>query len=359
MLNTLKQFIEVFNDSFDDFYDALDKYLFKIIDLDTFSKQQITEDLIDIIRGDVTSLIKGDPAARRNRTPLLSPEKRDVYESEEIKYVLSSYKSLNAVIMYRVAHFIHKYYDDYEERDSRDQENIKGVKLFLQAQARKLSDNTKSSTGVEIHPAAKIGKRFVIDHGYGTVIGETCEIGDDCYILQGVTLGATGVKDNKTGRRHPKLGNEVEIAGFARVFGPITIGDKTKIYGYAVIDRDVPANREVTIVNQLQLILPKSYPISIYGLFPKDGGFEIIGRNLKYCTGVELYNNEGNLLENISIKVKLSDNSIFVSIENFEDIIDDTELKHYIISINLAEGNILLVNSVGWMDFVIMKRKEL
>jgi serine O-acetyltransferase len=356
-MNALKNFIEIFNESFDEFYEALDKNLFKIITLDTFTKQQITEDLINIIQDDVSALIKGDPAARKNRTNCFDHSNSgEQHAKEDIKYVLTSYKSLNAVIMYRVAHLIHKYCDDFMSNSENDQSEVEGVKLFLQAQARKLSDNTKASTGVEIHPAAKIGKRFVVDHGYGTVIGETCEIGDDCYILQGVTLGATGVKDNDTGRRHPKLGNKVEIAGFARVFGPINIGDETKIFGYAVIDRHIPAKREVSIVNQLQLILPKSYPISIYGLYPKGEGIEIIGRNLDYCKDVELLNSEGILLESILEITERSNNIITISINNFERIIDDPKLKHYIISINLIEGNILLVNSVGWLDFIKTKK---
>ena len=74
-------------------------------------------------------------------------------------------------------------------------------------------------SGAEIHPAARIGRRFVLDHGYGTVIGETCEIGHDCYILCGVTLGARGIANNPDGKRHPRLGNNVEVGSGARVLG--------------------------------------------------------------------------------------------------------------------------------------------
>lgn len=256
--------------------------------------------------------------------------------------------------MYRVAHFIYNYCDSLTTSHL-DQENKNDVKLFLQAQARKLSDSTKSYTGVEIHPNAKIGKRFVIDHGYGTVIGETCEIGNDCYILQGVTLGATGTMKNNAGRRHPKLGNKVEIAGFARVFGPITIGDETKIYGFAVIDRNIPPKREVSIVNQLQLVLPKSNPVSIYGLYPKYDGIEIIGRNLDFCSDIQLLNSEGIHVETCPIEKYINKESIFLRINNIESIITDPRIRNYILSIELNEGNVLLENSAGWNDFIKLK----
>lgn len=355
-MNSQQQFIEVFKESFNDFYDALEKNLFQVIEIDLISKQEITEDLIEIIRGDVTALITKDPAARKNRKAKNysiddEGQDQDNIETDDIKYVLNSYRSLNAVIMYRVAHFIYNYCDSSRSADL-DQVNKNEVKLFLQAQARKLSDNAKSYTGVEIHPNAKVGKRFVIDHGYGTVIGETCEIGHDCYILQGVTLGAKGIMKNDAGRRHPKLGNKVEIAGFARVFGPISIGDETKIYGFAVIDRDIPPNREVSIVNQLQLILPKSNPVSIYGLYPKYDGIEIIGRNLDFCIDIQLLNSEGIHVETCPIEKYIINNSIFLRIKNIELIIKDPKIKNYILSIELKEGNVLLENSAGWIDFI-------
>lgn len=353
-MNSQKQFFEIFKESFNDFYDTLEKNLFQIIEIDVISKQQITEDLVEIIREDVTALIKGDPAARKNRKTKeysIDDEDQDNIETDDIKYVLNSYRSLNAVIMYRVAHFIYNYYTSLKSTDL-DIENHDEVKLFLQAQARKLSDSTKSYTGVEIHPNAKVGKRFVIDHGYGTVIGETCEIGNDCYILQGVTLGAKGIMKNTTGRRHPKLGNKVEIAGFARVFGPISIGDETKIYGFAVIDRDIPPKREVSIVNQLQLVLPKSNPVSIYGLFPKYDGIEIIGRNLDYCSNIQLLNSDGNIVDTCPVETYINSSSIFLRIGNIESIIKDPKIKNYILSIELNEGNVLLENSAGWIDYI-------
>ena len=105
--------------------------------------------------------------------------------------------------------------------------------------ARWVSQCCVRATGIEIHPAATIGRRFFIDHGTGVVIGETTEIGDDCTIYQGVTLGGTG-KD--TGKRHPTLGNNVMVGSGAKVLGPITIGNNVRIAAGAVVLTDIPDN---------------------------------------------------------------------------------------------------------------------
>lgn len=105
--------------------------------------------------------------------------------------------------------------------------------------ARWISQRASRKTGIEIHPAVKIGKRFCIDHGTGIVIGETAEIGDDVIIYQGVTLGGTG-KD--TGKRHPTILNNVMIGSGAKVLGPVTIGSNTRIASGAVVLDDIPDN---------------------------------------------------------------------------------------------------------------------
>ena len=107
---------------------------------------------------------------------------------------------------------------------------------------RWLSQHAKRRTGVEIHPAAKIGRRLVIDHGEGIVIGETAEIGDDCLIYQGATLGGTGVMQ---GKRHPTIGNNVMIGSGAKVLGPFKVGDNAKIAANSVVLREVPENATV------------------------------------------------------------------------------------------------------------------
>lgn len=105
--------------------------------------------------------------------------------------------------------------------------------------ARWVSQYASRKTGIEIHPAATIGKRFFVDHGTGVVIGETAEIGDDVTLYQGVTLGGTG-KD--TGKRHPTVGNNVMIGSGAKVLGPVVIGNNSRIAAGAVVLNDIPAN---------------------------------------------------------------------------------------------------------------------
>ncbi|VDG76875.1 serine O-acetyltransferase [Actinobaculum suis] len=107
----------------------------------------------------------------------------------------------------------------------------------LRLPARLLSQLTRALTGVEIHPGAKIGNRFFIDHGMGVVIGETAEVGDDCMIYHGVTLGGTSSEPVK---RHPTIGNNVTIGAGAKVLGPVTIGDNAQVGANAVVVKDVP-----------------------------------------------------------------------------------------------------------------------
>ena len=105
--------------------------------------------------------------------------------------------------------------------------------------ARTISQWSRFWTGIEIHPGAKIGRRLVIDHGMGIVIGETAEVGDDCLIYHGVTLGGTG-KDQ--GKRHPTIGNNVLISTGAKVLGPFKVGDGARIAANAVVLKEIPEN---------------------------------------------------------------------------------------------------------------------
>ncbi|MBR3439460.1 MAG: serine acetyltransferase, partial [Clostridia bacterium] len=105
--------------------------------------------------------------------------------------------------------------------------------------ARWISQRASRKTGIEIHPAAQIGKRFFIDHGTGVVIGETAIIGDDVTLYQGVTLGGTG-KD--TGKRHPTICDNVMIGSGAKILGPIVIGENSRVGAGAVVVNDIPAN---------------------------------------------------------------------------------------------------------------------
>jgi serine O-acetyltransferase len=122
----------------------------------------------------------------------------------------SSYK---AVAHFRLAHaLLGAVSDCYTARE-------------MQTRAALLSCRGRLLSGAEIHPRRVIGKRLVLDHGWGTVIGETTRIGDDCYVLCGVTLGAAGIAGNPAGKRHPTIGDRVQIGAYACVFGDVTIGD--------------------------------------------------------------------------------------------------------------------------------------
>ena len=127
------------------------------------------------------------------------------------------YPGVHAIIFHRVSHWLFRH------------------KLFFLARLN--SQIARHLTGIEIHPGAQIGRRFVIDHGMGIVIGETTEIGDDCLIYHGVTLGGTG-KDH--GKRHPTIGNNVLISCGAKVLGPFKVGDNARIAANAVVLSEVP-----------------------------------------------------------------------------------------------------------------------
>ena len=127
------------------------------------------------------------------------------------------YPGVHATIYHRIAHFFH----------------VRHMPFI----ARCVSQWSRFWTGIEIHPGATIGRRLVIDHGMGIVIGETAEIGDDCLIYHGVTLGGTG-KDH--GKRHPTIGNNVLISTGAKVLGPFKVGDGARIAANAVVLTEVP-----------------------------------------------------------------------------------------------------------------------
>jgi len=131
--------------------------------------------------------------------------------------ILLLYSGIHAVLAYRLSHALHK----------------NGYRFA----ARFVSQTAKFFTGIEIHPGAKIGKGLFIDHGSAVVIGETAEIGDNCTLYQGVTLGGTG-KDS--GKRHPTLGDNVMVGAGAKVLGPFKIGDNSKIAANAVVLEEIP-----------------------------------------------------------------------------------------------------------------------
>jgi serine O-acetyltransferase len=136
--------------------------------------------------------------------------------------ILLCYPGVHATLLHRLANRLHR-------------------NRFCLA-ARLISQFSRWLTGIEIHPGARIGRRFFIDHGMGVVIGETAEIGDDVLLYQGVTLGGTG-KDK--GKRHPTIGNNVVIGTGAKVLGAISVGDNVKIGAGSVVLRNVPEGSTV------------------------------------------------------------------------------------------------------------------
>jgi serine O-acetyltransferase len=136
--------------------------------------------------------------------------------------VLLTYPGLHAVWAHRVSHRLWRW----------------RLKLL----ARVLAQLTRWLTGIEIHPGATIGNRFFIDHGMGVVIGETAEIGDDCTLYHGVTLGGTSWEKAK---RHPTLGSNVVVGAGAKILGPITVGDNARVGSNSVVVKDVPAGATV------------------------------------------------------------------------------------------------------------------
>lgn len=153
------------------------------------------------IREDIQTVLERDPAARNSLE------------------VLICYPGVWALILHKPAHWCYR--------------------MHLKLLGRIISQLARFFTGIEIHPGATVGRRCFIDHGMSVVIGETTEIGDDVTIYQGVTLGGTG-KD--VGKRHPTIGNGVVIASGAKVLGPFTVGDNSKIGAGSVVLKEVPPN---------------------------------------------------------------------------------------------------------------------
>ncbi|MBO7149043.1 MAG: serine O-acetyltransferase [Clostridia bacterium] len=145
-------------------------------------------------------------------------KERDPAATSSIQVALL-YSGFHAILGYRMSHWLYLH------------------KCFFCA--RLISQLTRFFTGIEIHPGATIGKGLFIDHGSGVVIGETAVIGDNCTIYQGVTLGGTG---KHTGKRHPTLGNNVMVGAGAKVLGPFTVGDNSKIAAGAVVLDAIPEN---------------------------------------------------------------------------------------------------------------------
>jgi serine O-acetyltransferase len=178
------------------------------------------DDVFSTIGSDLRAALQRDPAARGTLDVVLS------------------YPGFHAVAAHRLIHALHR----------------SGFPLL----PRWLSNVNRFLTGIEIHPNARIGRGFFIDHGMGVVIGETAVVGDNCTIYQGVTLGGTSLS---RGKRHPTLGNNVTVGVGAAVLGAITVGDNAKIGGGSVVVRDVPSNATAVGV-PARIVMKDGVPVS-------------------------------------------------------------------------------------------------
>jgi serine O-acetyltransferase len=174
------------------------------------------------LREDVSAARDRDPAARAAGTA----------------EILLTYPGVHAILAHRVSHAMHE--------------------AAVPLAPRLLSNATRILTGIEIHPAARIGRDFFVDHGAGVVVGETAEIGDRVTLFQGVTLGGTGFA---TGKRHPTVEDNVTIGSGAKLLGPITVGHGAKVGANSVVIHDVPPN--TTVVGN------PGHPVRIEGRRPE------------------------------------------------------------------------------------------
>jgi len=215
--------------------------------------------------------------------------------------------------------------------------------------AKSITEKAKLESGIEIHPAAKIGDYFVIDHGVGTVIGETCEIGEHCYILQGVILGSTGIAYNPLEKRHPTLGNNVEIGAHARILGPITIGDNVKVSPYSVIREDIPSNTSVIIQNQCQKISNIHENVKVFGVVPFSGDvLKIYGKGLADISFTLDNKSEPELINYIELTIiNKCDASVLIKfkvLKGIETYVTNKNLKSFILYL-WKNNNMLMILS--------------
>ncbi len=201
---------------------------------------QASDPMFSTIREQIDTIFREDPAAR------------------SVVEIILCYPGFHAILFHRVAHWLYH----------------ANVPVF----PRFISQVSRFLTGIEIHPGAKIGRRFFIDHGMGVVIGETAEIGDDVLIYQGVTLGGTG---HEKGKRHPTLGNNVVIGTGAKVLGGIRVGNNSKIGAGSVVVKPVPDNS--TVVGIPGRIVHQKAPEGVldHGLLPDPEAQEIAELQLR------------------------------------------------------------------------------
>ncbi|WP_295473375.1 serine O-acetyltransferase [uncultured Pseudomonas sp.] len=197
-------------------------------------RQAIYSAVIDRAEEDLLAARKRDPASR----------------FKPLECHLSVHSAFFAVLCYRVGHVL------IGAADAPTAHVIAAMRLGFVA---------RSLTGIDIHPEARLGRRFVIDHGYGTVIGQTVEVGDDAYLLNGIVLGGRRIGDAPNGKRHPTLGHRVQIAANSKILGPVSIGDDVIIGSDVTITEDIDAQQHVFIKRERPAIQRRSLALAARG----------------------------------------------------------------------------------------------
>jgi len=303
----------------------VEKYLEQCIPKEYRDSLNITEKLIDELIDQICIDISDDLLALKEKDPAAC----------KLDYIFKSYLSFRAVVGYRIGHTI--YCEQRIETDKRKQI------------ARRISEEVKVETQIEIHPAAQIGKRFIIDHGVGVVIGETTIIGNDCYILQGVIIGSRGIAYNKPGKRHPTIGNNVQIGGGVRVLGAIDIGDNVIINPNCVVTSNVPANTIVSISNQMQISYNKNRKhVLIYGIVPKENDeFEVYGRNISELV-LYFIDENTNIVNDIKVEIlSINKEKICAKVYYFKEKTNYTYKKINLKAVFRGGTEIIIMDAVG------------
>ncbi|WP_338356196.1 serine O-acetyltransferase [Yeosuana marina] len=194
-----------------------------------FSKKELNN-VAQLIQGDLNARVEQDPIA-------LNP-----------LFIYKLSRSFKIIFYYRIANAL--FYR--KEKSLKTNQICKSYAFYL-------SEIATRETSIEIHPGAQIGRNFVIDHGTNTLIGATSIIGDNCTILNNVLLGAKSITNNKLGKRHPTLGNNVKIANGVQIFGPVLIGNNVKIGPNCTIHNHIPDNSIVKQVSVQSLVIDKKF----------------------------------------------------------------------------------------------------
>ena len=209
-------------------------------------------------------------------------------------------------------------------------------------------------TGVEIHPGATIGPHFVIDHGFGTVIGETAFVGSDCYFLQGVILGSLGISSNPLGKRHPTIGNRVEIGAFSKILGPVSIGDDVKISPGCLVNFDVDSNSRVLSINECQVINSRSHHrLEVYGISLRGDHLLCIHGEALLEAEIFLVDELGNFFSGVYLHVvERNEHEILFLISGFLGVLEERGAKRVMLLVKKDDLLVIVSRSAAVRRFL-------